>query len=155
MASTMTFLLGPLSGPSGWILEILTLLALKVWSTSKPRSPRFRGPEMHLCEQYCCATRTTRLVSKHVYNRVTLTSILPLGFCYPKETILAYCRFAEKHNLHLYEPVLLRLSGSVADPTACRIVDEIYALSLYQNKCAFHPLTEVRILYLMLHYPLH
>lgn len=25
----------------------------------------------------------------------------PLGFCYPKETILEYCRFAERHNLHL------------------------------------------------------
>jgi aspartate/methionine/tyrosine aminotransferase len=25
----------------------------------------------------------------------------PLGFIYPKETILAYCRFCEKHNLHL------------------------------------------------------
>lgn len=25
----------------------------------------------------------------------------PLGFIYPRETILAYCRFAEKHNIHL------------------------------------------------------
>jgi 1-aminocyclopropane-1-carboxylate synthase len=23
------------------------------------------------------------------------------GFCYPRETLIAYCRFAEKHNLHL------------------------------------------------------
>ncbi|KAG0658669.1 hypothetical protein C6P46_005665 [Rhodotorula mucilaginosa] len=38
----------------------------------------------------------------------------PLGFCYPRETLIAYCRFAEKHNLHL-------------------IVDEIYALSTYDS----------------------
>ncbi|GAA5991186.1 hypothetical protein JCM10908_006577 [Rhodotorula pacifica] len=38
----------------------------------------------------------------------------PLGFCYPRETLIAYCRFAEKHNLHL-------------------IVDEIYALSTYES----------------------
>ena len=25
----------------------------------------------------------------------------PLGFIYQRETILAYCRFAEKHNIHL------------------------------------------------------
>lgn len=25
----------------------------------------------------------------------------PLGFCYPKETILAYLRFCQRHNLHL------------------------------------------------------
>ncbi|BGP56596.1 hypothetical protein JCM8202v2_004222 [Rhodotorula sphaerocarpa] len=38
----------------------------------------------------------------------------PLGFCYPRETLVAYCHFAEKHNLHL-------------------IVDEIYALSTYES----------------------
>ncbi|KDE03099.1 hypothetical protein MVLG_06396 [Microbotryum lychnidis-dioicae p1A1 Lamole] len=38
----------------------------------------------------------------------------PLGFCYSRETILAYCRFAEKHNIHL-------------------IVDEIYALSTFST----------------------
>ncbi|KAH8921893.1 PLP-dependent transferase [Atractiella rhizophila] len=38
----------------------------------------------------------------------------PLGFTYPKETILEYCRFAEKQDLQL-------------------IVDEIYALSLYDT----------------------
>ncbi|KAM0755853.1 PLP-dependent transferase [Meredithblackwellia eburnea MCA 4105] len=36
----------------------------------------------------------------------------PLGFCYSKETLLAYCRFAEKYNIHL-------------------ISDEIYALSTF------------------------
>lgn len=25
----------------------------------------------------------------------------PLGFCYTREAIVAYCKFAEKHNLHL------------------------------------------------------
>ncbi|OWT41640.1 hypothetical protein J008_01476 [Cryptococcus neoformans] len=38
----------------------------------------------------------------------------PLGRTYPRETILAYAMFAEKHNLHL-------------------ISDEIYALSVYDN----------------------
>ena len=26
----------------------------------------------------------------------------PLGFVYPRETILEYCRFCERHNLHLW-----------------------------------------------------
>jgi 1-aminocyclopropane-1-carboxylate synthase len=38
----------------------------------------------------------------------------PLGFNYPRETIIAYARFCEKHNLHL-------------------VVDEIYALSQFEN----------------------
>lgn len=38
----------------------------------------------------------------------------PLGFCYSKETLLAYCRFVEKYDLHL-------------------ISDEIYALSVYDT----------------------
>lgn len=38
----------------------------------------------------------------------------PLGFCYTKETLLSYCAFAEKHNLHL-------------------ISDEIYALSVFDT----------------------
>lgn len=38
----------------------------------------------------------------------------PLGFCYPRETLLAYLRFAESHNIHL-------------------ISDEIYALSVYDS----------------------
>jgi 1-aminocyclopropane-1-carboxylate synthase len=38
----------------------------------------------------------------------------PLGFNYPRETLLAYARFAEKHNLHL-------------------VSDEIYALSQFRN----------------------
>ncbi|BGP33416.1 hypothetical protein JCM10296v2_005217 [Rhodotorula toruloides] len=38
----------------------------------------------------------------------------PLGFCYPRETLLAYLRFAERHNIHL-------------------ISDEIYALSVYDS----------------------
>ncbi|KDQ64900.1 hypothetical protein JAAARDRAFT_188175 [Jaapia argillacea MUCL 33604] len=38
----------------------------------------------------------------------------PLGFNYPKETLLAYCRFCEKHDLHL-------------------LSDEIYALSQFKN----------------------
>jgi 1-aminocyclopropane-1-carboxylate synthase len=38
----------------------------------------------------------------------------PLGFCYPRETLVAYLRFAEKHDLHL-------------------LVDEVYALSTYEN----------------------
>lgn len=25
----------------------------------------------------------------------------PLGFCYPRDTLVAYCRFVEKHGLHL------------------------------------------------------
>ncbi|GAA5823567.1 hypothetical protein JCM3770_002787 [Rhodotorula araucariae] len=41
----------------------------------------------------------------------------PLGFCYPRETLVAYCRFAEKHNLHL-------------------VSDEIYALSTYASDAA-------------------
>ncbi|GAA98583.1 uncharacterized protein L969DRAFT_95185 [Mixia osmundae IAM 14324] len=38
----------------------------------------------------------------------------PLGFCYPRETIVEYARFAERNNLHL-------------------IVDEIYALSTFKT----------------------
>nr|KIR83731.1 hypothetical protein I308_06120 [Cryptococcus tetragattii IND107] len=38
----------------------------------------------------------------------------PLGRTYPRETLLAYATFAEKHNIHL-------------------ISDEIYALSVYDN----------------------
>ncbi|GAA5915988.1 hypothetical protein JCM6882_003488 [Rhodosporidiobolus microsporus] len=38
----------------------------------------------------------------------------PLGFCYSRNVLLAYCSFAEKHNLHL-------------------IVDEIYALSTFST----------------------
>lgn len=30
-----------------------------------------------------------------------LTSPAHTGFCYSRETLIAYCRFAEKHNLHL------------------------------------------------------
>lgn len=41
----------------------------------------------------------------------------PLGFNYPRETVAAYCRFCEKHDLHL-------------------LSDEIYALSQYQNEKA-------------------
>ena len=36
------------------------------------------------------------------------------GFCYSRETLLAYCRFVEKRNLHL-------------------ISDEIYALSTFSS----------------------
>jgi 1-aminocyclopropane-1-carboxylate synthase len=38
----------------------------------------------------------------------------PLGFCYPRETLLEYLRFVERHGLHL-------------------ISDEIYALSIFDN----------------------
>jgi 1-aminocyclopropane-1-carboxylate synthase len=38
----------------------------------------------------------------------------PLGFNYRRDTLLAYCRFAEKHNLHL-------------------LCDEVYALSQFEN----------------------
>ncbi|GAA5967423.1 hypothetical protein JCM3765_001871 [Sporobolomyces pararoseus] len=38
----------------------------------------------------------------------------PLGFCYPRETLIAYAQFCEKWNLHL-------------------IVDEIYALSTFKT----------------------
>lgn len=38
----------------------------------------------------------------------------PLGFTYTKETLLEYCRFVEKHDLHL-------------------ISDEIYALSVFET----------------------
>ncbi|BGP41492.1 hypothetical protein JCM10449v2_005480 [Rhodotorula kratochvilovae] len=38
----------------------------------------------------------------------------PLGFCYPRETLVAFLAFAEKHNLHV-------------------ISDEIYALSTYSS----------------------
>ncbi|GAA5956944.1 hypothetical protein JCM21900_006714 [Sporobolomyces salmonicolor] len=38
----------------------------------------------------------------------------PLGFCYSRETLVAYACFCEKHNLHL-------------------IVDEIYALSTFET----------------------
>lgn len=44
--------------------------------------------------------------------RPGLTFSSPPGFCYSRETLLAYCRFVEKHNLHL-------------------ISDEIYALSTF------------------------
>jgi 1-aminocyclopropane-1-carboxylate synthase len=50
----------------------------------------------------------------------------PLGFCYPRETLLAYMRFAERHDLHL-------------------LSDEIYALSLFDNPnaAATTPFTSV------------
>jgi 1-aminocyclopropane-1-carboxylate synthase len=51
----------------------------------------------------------------------------PLGFNYPRETILAYCRFAEKHNLHL-------------------ISDEIYALSQFANEEVKNPEPFVSVL---------
>ncbi|KAG8960688.1 hypothetical protein FRC03_006275 [Tulasnella sp. 419] len=44
----------------------------------------------------------------------------PLGFNYPKETLLEYCRFCEKHNLHL-------------------LSDEIYALSQFKNDAIENP----------------
>ena len=57
-----------------------------------------------------------------------------IGFIYPKETILEYCRFCERHNLHLY---VIRLNAAPkAHLLSARIVDEIYALSLYKNKSA-------------------
>ncbi|GAA5836757.1 hypothetical protein JCM3766R1_006255 [Sporobolomyces carnicolor] len=48
----------------------------------------------------------------------------PLGFCYPRETLLAYATFCEKWNLHL-------------------IVDEIYALSTFETKHAAVPFTSI------------
>lgn len=39
----------------------------------------------------------------------------PLGFCYPKEVLLVYCRFAERWNLFL-------------------VVDEVYATSVYDSR---------------------
>ncbi|GAA6059750.1 hypothetical protein JCM10212_001958 [Sporobolomyces blumeae] len=48
----------------------------------------------------------------------------PLGFCYPRETLLAYARFCEKHNLHL-------------------IVDEIYALSTFATPHDAVPFTSI------------
>ncbi|GAA5891126.1 hypothetical protein JCM5296_004900 [Sporobolomyces johnsonii] len=50
----------------------------------------------------------------------------PLGFCYPRETLIAYARFCEKHNLHL-------------------IVDEIYALSTFEtaDTSATQPFTSI------------
>jgi 1-aminocyclopropane-1-carboxylate synthase len=38
----------------------------------------------------------------------------PLGFNYPRDTLVAYARFCEKHNLHL-------------------VSDEIYALTQFEN----------------------
>ncbi|GAA6017441.1 hypothetical protein JCM11491_006660 [Sporobolomyces phaffii] len=48
----------------------------------------------------------------------------PLGFCYPRETLLAYARFCEKWNLHL-------------------IVDEIYALSTFATSHEAVPFTSI------------
>ncbi|KZT54836.1 PLP-dependent transferase [Calocera cornea HHB12733] len=44
----------------------------------------------------------------------------PLGRCYPRETILAYARFCEEHDLHL-------------------ISDEIYAFSVFPTEDDEHP----------------
>ncbi|GAA5873855.1 hypothetical protein JCM16303_002611 [Sporobolomyces ruberrimus] len=48
----------------------------------------------------------------------------PLGFCYPRDTLLAYAQFCEKWNLHL-------------------IVDEIYALSTFETAHAAVPFTSI------------
>jgi aspartate/methionine/tyrosine aminotransferase len=40
----------------------------------------------------------------------------PLGRTYPRDTLLAYARFCEERDLHL-------------------VSDEIYAMSVYENKC--------------------
>lgn len=37
----------------------------------------------------------------------------PLGFCYTKEVLLAYCCFAEKHDLHLIVDEICELFLSV------------------------------------------
>ncbi|GAA5895380.1 uncharacterized protein JCM6883_001487 [Sporobolomyces salmoneus] len=48
----------------------------------------------------------------------------PLGFCYPRETLIAYASFCEKFNLHL-------------------IVDEIYALSTFKTSHEAVPFTSI------------
>ncbi|GAA5826939.1 hypothetical protein JCM5353_004772 [Sporobolomyces roseus] len=48
----------------------------------------------------------------------------PLGFCYPRETLIAYARFCEKWNLHL-------------------ICDEIYALSTFETSHSAVPFTSI------------
>ncbi|GAA5933304.1 uncharacterized protein JCM15063_001278 [Sporobolomyces koalae] len=48
----------------------------------------------------------------------------PLGFCYPRDTLIAYASFCEKWNLHL-------------------IVDEIYALSTFETGHAAVPFTSI------------
>lgn len=56
----------------------------------------------------------------------------PLGHIYSKETILEYCRFAERHNIHLW---VMHAESTVYSSLMfpSRIVDEIYALSLFEN----------------------
>ncbi|EJT99534.1 PLP-dependent transferase [Dacryopinax primogenitus] len=51
----------------------------------------------------------------------------PLGQCYPRETVLAYARFCEAHNLHL-------------------ISDEIYALSVFPTNDVPEPTPFVSVL---------
>jgi 1-aminocyclopropane-1-carboxylate synthase len=71
------------------------------------------------------ASPATLSAFEHQLNLMTQTGITaaavmlcnphnPLGFNYPRETIVAYARFCEKHNLHL-------------------VVDEVYALSQFEN----------------------
>lgn len=54
-------------------------------------------------------------------NKQRITAVLltnphnPLGFCYSKEVLLAYCRFAERWNLFL-------------------VSDEVYASSVYDSR---------------------
>lgn len=55
----------------------------------------------------------------------------PLGFCYPRETVLAYMKFAERHNLHLCVAQCCH-DDDGADTLRVRIVDEIYALSVFE-----------------------
>lgn len=55
----------------------------------------------------------------------------PLGFCYKRETIIAYMKFSEKWDLHLWVDKLLMISPH-RETDSVRIVDEIYALSLFE-----------------------
>jgi 1-aminocyclopropane-1-carboxylate synthase len=51
----------------------------------------------------------------------------PLGFCYPRATLLAYLRFAQKHDMHI-------------------LSDEIYALSVFENPAVKQPTPFISVL---------
>ncbi|GAA6028536.1 hypothetical protein JCM8097_007269 [Rhodosporidiobolus ruineniae] len=65
------------------------------------------------------ATKITAVLVTNPHN--------PLGFCYKREILVEYCRFAQRHSLYL-------------------IVDEIYALSVFDSPDMPNPLPFTSIL---------
>jgi 1-aminocyclopropane-1-carboxylate synthase len=89
-------------------------------SAYDPSSPNTLDAFEATIQQLKAEGRTTRVLILCNPNN-------PLGFCYPRETLIAYLQFAERHDLHL-------------------LSDEIYALSVFDNPAVPDPVPFISIL---------